>query len=158
MATASHAVVWMPGNVRTEIHLTGADTAGAFCLLVDQPPPGWSLPAHVHRGVAETIHIIEGEFEMEVDGRRSPLTAGETLHVPPDTVHAGGNVGAAHGRRMLVFSPAGMERFFLEAGARSQNDEVDTGAVLAAARRHGWAFMPPDSPGERSPRRGSERR
>ncbi len=24
----------MPGGVRTEIHLTGADTDGAFCLLV----------------------------------------------------------------------------------------------------------------------------
>jgi hypothetical protein len=39
-------VVWMPGGVRTEIQLTGADTDAAFCLLVDEPPAGWSLPPH----------------------------------------------------------------------------------------------------------------
>ena len=41
-------VVWMPGGVRTEIQLHGEDTGGAFCLLLDQPPAGWSLPAHLH--------------------------------------------------------------------------------------------------------------
>jgi len=32
--------VWMPGGVRTEIHLAGEDTAGTFCLIVDHPPAG----------------------------------------------------------------------------------------------------------------------
>lgn len=53
-------VVWMPGGVRTEIHLTGADTDGAFCLLVDEPPAGWSLRAHIHTDAAETIHVLDG--------------------------------------------------------------------------------------------------
>jgi len=39
----------MPGGVRTEIHLAAEDTEGAFCLIVDHPPAGWSLPAHRHR-------------------------------------------------------------------------------------------------------------
>jgi hypothetical protein len=51
----------MPGGVRTEIHLTGDDTGGAFCLLVDHPRAGWSLPPHVHDDAAETIHVIEGD-------------------------------------------------------------------------------------------------
>src|SRR5207302_3373078 len=83
-------VVWMPGGVRTEIHLVSDDTDGAFCLLVDEPPAGWSLPPHLHRGVAETIHIVEGEFEMEVGGQRSSLVAGQTIYVPADVVHSGG--------------------------------------------------------------------
>jgi quercetin dioxygenase-like cupin family protein len=131
----------MPGGVRTEIHLTGADTGGAFCLLVDQPPVGWSLPRHLHRGAAETIHIVEGEFEMEIDGRRSRLDAGQTAHIPADVVHAGGNVGVTQGRRIVVFSPAGMEAFFLEAGAPAQEVEVDRASALASATRHGWEFI-----------------
>jgi hypothetical protein len=55
---AEPQVVWMPGGVRTEIHLRAEETGGAFCLLVDEPPAGWSLPPHRHRGVAETIHIV----------------------------------------------------------------------------------------------------
>jgi quercetin dioxygenase-like cupin family protein len=138
---ASPRVVWMPGPLRTEVHLDSDDTGGAFCLLVDQPPAGWSLPPHLHRGVAETIHIVEGEFEMRLDGRRERLTAGQTLRVPADVIHAGGNVGGAPGKRIVIFSPAGMERFFLEAGARSEHDELDGASVRAAARRHGWEFM-----------------
>jgi quercetin dioxygenase-like cupin family protein len=138
---ASPRVVWMPGAVRTEIHLDARDTDGAFCLLIDQPPVGWSLPAHLHHGAAETIHIIEGEFEMEVAGRRFLLRAGETTHVAPDTVHAGANVGASGARRLLIFSPAGMERFFLEVGAASAEARADPAAVLGAAVRHGWEFV-----------------
>jgi quercetin dioxygenase-like cupin family protein len=140
---ADARVVWMPGRVRTEIHLTAEDTGGAFCLLVDHPPPGWSLPAHRHRNEAETIHIVEGEFEMEIDGTRSRVPAGETVHVPRGVIHAGANVGERAGRRVLLFSPAGMERFFLEAGASTVEDDADRAAVLAAAARHGWEFPTP---------------
>jgi quercetin dioxygenase-like cupin family protein len=135
----------MPGAVRTEIHLRSADTAGAFCLLVDHPPPGWSLPLHLHRDAAETIHVVEGEFEMQVAGARTRLAGGDTLHVPADTLHSGTNVGQTRGRRVLVFSPAGMENFFLEAGAPSASQAVDPQAVLSAAARHGWEFAAPDS-------------
>jgi quercetin dioxygenase-like cupin family protein len=137
---AEPQVVWMPGGVRTEIHLTGPDTGGAFCLLVDHPPPGWSLPAHIHEDAAETIHVIEGEFEMTVDGASERLGPGETVHIPAGVVHSGGNVGTAAGRRLLTFTPAGMEEFFREAGAASPGGEVDRAAVLDAAIRHGWRF------------------
>lgn len=134
-------VVWMPGAVRTEVHLVGDDTDGAFCLLVDEPPVGWSLPPHLHRGASETIHIVEGEFEIEIDGERSPLLAGQTVHISAGVVHAGGNVGERPGRRVVMFSPAGMERFFLETGVQAPDQEVDTRAALESAIRHGWEFV-----------------
>jgi quercetin dioxygenase-like cupin family protein len=134
-------VVWMPGGVRTEIHLGGEDTDGAFCLLVDQPPAGWSLPPHRHRDEAETIHVLEGTFDMDVDGAGSRVSAGQTVHVPRGVVHSGANVGATPGRRVVLFSPAGMERFFLAAGAPGPDAEVDLPAVIAAATRHGWEFV-----------------
>src|SRR5205823_2016703 len=92
------------------------------------------------RGVAETIHVVEGEFEMEIDGQRSRLSAGETIHVPADVAHSGGNVGEAWGRRIVMFSPAGMEQFFRDAGAPSEDAEVEPTAALAVAVRHGWKF------------------
>ncbi len=133
-------VVWMPGGVRTEVHLGAESTGGAFCLIVDTPPVGWSLPAHRHANEAETIHIVEGDFEIEVDGVRSRLSAGETIHVPRRAIHASANVGAHPGRRVLLFSPAGMEIFFLRAGAATEQDESDPRAALALAIEHGWEF------------------
>jgi hypothetical protein len=130
----------MPGGVRTEIHLDAEDTGGALCLLVDHPPVGWSLPAHRHLGEAETIHIVEGEFEFKIDGIRSRLSAGQTVHVPRGVTHAGANVGQSTGRRVLLFSPGGLERFFLEAGAATPEREIDSVTALTLATRHGWEF------------------
>lgn len=134
-------VVWMPGNTRTEIHLTTEDTDGRFCMLVDHPGPGWSLPAHLHANESETIHIVAGEFEMEVDGKRMVVSAGETVHIPRGVIHSGANIGEQTGKRVLLFSPSGMERFFLEAGASAPGGGVDRTTTAATAMRHGWEFV-----------------
>ena len=134
-------VVWMPGGVRTEVHLDGERTGGAFCLMVDRPPPGWSLPPHRHANESETIHVVEGEFEMDVEGAVTRLGPGDTIHVPRGAVHSGGNVGRRTGRRVVLFSPAGVEGFFLETGASAPDEEIDLAAALDSARRHGWEFV-----------------
>lgn len=141
---ASPQIVFMPGGVRTEVHLGAEHTSGEFCLLVDEPPAGWSLGAHRHAGEAETIHIIRGEFEIVVEGERTRLSAGDTIHVPCAAVHEGGNVGRETGRRVVVFSPAGLERFFLETGASSPDADVDWHAVAESAARHGWEVLARD--------------
>jgi mannose-6-phosphate isomerase-like protein (cupin superfamily) len=133
--------VFMPGGTRTEIHLDGTDTDGAFCLLVDSPPVGWSLPPHIHTDAAETIHVVEGQFEMTIDGYDRRLVAGETVHIAAGVVHSGANVGPSTGRRLLTFSPAGMEEFFREAGATSPDADPDRAATADAAVRHGWRFI-----------------
>jgi quercetin dioxygenase-like cupin family protein len=139
---AEPIVVWMPGGVRTELHLTGADTGGAFCLLLDEAPVGWALPPHRHRSEAETIHVLAGELAVEVEGRGEQIVpAGQTAHVPCGLVHATRNVGEQALRRLVLFSPAGLERFFLEAGAPDMA-HLDARAALDSALRHGWEFPP----------------
>jgi quercetin dioxygenase-like cupin family protein len=134
-------VVWMPGDTRTEIHLTTEDTDGRFCMLLDHPGPGWSLPPHLHSNESETIHIVAGEFKMEVGDERMVVSAGETVHVPRGVIHSGANIGEQTGKRVLLFSPAGMERFFMEAGASAPGGKADRAATAATAMRHGWEFV-----------------
>jgi mannose-6-phosphate isomerase-like protein (cupin superfamily) len=134
------AVVWMPGGIRTRIVQTGEDTDGAFCLLVDEPPPGWSLPPHRHLREAETILVLEGAFCLDVGGERIELGPGESVVVPAGTTHSGGALGDGGGRRVVIFSPAGLERFFLEVGTAAPDDPVDVRAALESAARFGWEF------------------
>ncbi len=137
---AQPTVLWMPGRVRTEIHLTGEDTAGAFCLLRDTLPAGWALPAHRHPEAAETIHVIGGELGYSLEGGEELRAgAGETVHVPAGVLHATRNAGPAELSRLVLFSPAGMERFFLEAGAQAP-EMSDPRKALEAALRNGWEF------------------
>jgi quercetin dioxygenase-like cupin family protein len=138
------SVVWMPGGVRTEVHLTSAQSGGAVCVLIDEPPPGWSLPAHRHANESETIHVLAGSFEMQLAGRRLTLGPGETLHVPRGVTHSGGNIGAESGKRVVIFTPAGIEGFFMEVGKPDPDAAYGGPDLLAAARRWGWEFPPPE--------------
>jgi uncharacterized cupin superfamily protein len=119
----------MPGALRVQIHLGAADTGGAFCLLEDHPPAGWSLPPHLHSNESETIYVVEGAFESVVDGERRTLRPGDLVHIPAGVVHSGGG----HGRRLLVFAPGGIEDFFLEASTAPD--------LPALADRYGWRFV-----------------
>jgi quercetin dioxygenase-like cupin family protein len=136
-----HTVVWMPGDVRTEVHLTAAGSRDALCLLVDEPPAGWSLPPHRHASEAETIHVLAGRFEMEVDGQRVTLRPGDTVHVPAGVTHSGGNIGKETGKRVVIFTPAGIDGFFLEVGKPRRGAAFADSEVIAAARRWGWEFL-----------------
>jgi len=76
---------------------------------------------------------------------RTRLSAGQTIHVPRGVIHSGSNIGQQPGRRVVIFSPAGMERFFLETGTSTPDAEVDLAAAIASATRHGWEFIAPHS-------------
>jgi Cupin domain len=106
-------------------------------MVIDEPPAAWSLPAHRHAIEDETIHIVAGEFEMVLDGERTRLSAGKTIHIPKGVVRSSGNVGSQAGRRIVLFGPAGMASFFLEAGLPSPQRETDVAAAAASATRFG---------------------
>jgi hypothetical protein len=132
--------VWLPGPLRVDVHLGAHDTGGAFCLVVDHPRPGWALPPHRHAGESETIHVVAGRFEVVVGDERVVAGPGESVHVPRGVRHSGAAIGDEPGKRLLIFAPAGMERFFLDAGTASADEVRDPGHLLALAERHGWRF------------------
>ena len=125
----------LPGGVRARIHVSGAETGGAFVLLTDEAPAGWALPPHRHANESETIHITAGALWMDIEGERRELRAGDTIHVPRGTLHAGGTLGDDPVRRVVIFAPAGMEHFFTALAATTDPAEM---ARLAA--EHGWTF------------------
>jgi hypothetical protein len=47
---------------------------------------------------------------------------------------------------MVIFSPAGMEEFFLEIGSPSADLEAEPADALASATRHGWHLFRRDRP------------
>ncbi len=58
--------------------------------------------SHPHE---QMIVVLEGQFDMVVDGKLYPLKAGEVLVIPGDVPHAG--VTGEHSCRILeIFSPA----------------------------------------------------
>lgn len=52
-------------------------------------PVGWRThpEGNLRRGYHEIFAIVEGEGEMEIDGRRGPIHAGEVLVIEPNEEH-----------------------------------------------------------------------
>ncbi len=55
-------------------------------------PPGTRFPPHTH-GVDKIDAVLSGRFELEMEGRRVVLEAGDMVEVPAGVVHAARVVG-----------------------------------------------------------------
>jgi quercetin dioxygenase-like cupin family protein len=64
--------------------------------------PGIDLPEHSHPH-EQICHVIEGEFELTIDGVPEKMGAGHCRVIPPDAVHSGRSITAC--RIIDIFSP-----------------------------------------------------
>jgi len=97
------------------ILLSGADTAGRYCLIDMFVPPGGGPPPHRH-DFEEMFSVIEGEIEVTFRGAKSLLRAGETANIPANAPHQFHNVSQRPARLLCICSPAGQEEFFRAVG------------------------------------------
>jgi quercetin dioxygenase-like cupin family protein len=98
------------------VKLRDEDTAGTYSVHDNTIPPGSPGPRpHIHRRHEETFYVLEGELTVRVGSRKIVAPAGSFVVVPRGVVHQPSNPGMQPTRVLLIFSPAGMDRFFEEA-------------------------------------------
>lgn len=135
---------------RYTLLVVGEQSRGAFALFDFMILPNHGPPPHVHHREDEAFHVLEGEFEFTVAGRRQRLGPGETLYGPRGIPHAFRNVGPAPGRMIAVAAPAGLDDFFAEIGTPLPGPDAppveaspeDIAKLLAAAPRYGLEILP----------------
>lgn len=121
------------------ILLTGAHTAGRFCLIDMHIPPGGGPPPHRH-SFEETFTILEGELEVTCRGDKVVVQEGETVNIPANAPHQFRNSSARPVRLLCICSPAGQEEFFLEIGVpvptrTTPPPELDAAAEMAFKKK-----------------------
>ena len=98
------------------VKLRDSDTAGAYSVHDNTIPSGSPGPRpHLHRDHEEAFYVLAGELTVRVGPRRFVAPAGSFVVVPRGVVHRPSNPGTEPARVLLIFSPAGMGRFFEEA-------------------------------------------
>lgn len=133
-----------PGAITLRVLLSGADTAGTHAVFEDIVEPGVGPGRHIHLEQDETFFILEGTFDIEVDGTRHHVEAGDVAFVPRGTVHAFKNVGRSRGRLRYVFSPAlSIEEMFRAFFAAMQAGTLGPESMADIAREHGQEFVGP---------------
>ncbi len=92
-------------------------TNGGFTAIENVIPPDQGPPEHVHAREDEMYYVFEGVIRFKADGRYFDASAGAFMFIPRGTAHCFRNVGQASARLLVMFAPAGMERFFEEVAA-----------------------------------------
>jgi mannose-6-phosphate isomerase-like protein (cupin superfamily) len=117
-------------------------TGGTFSLLENVVPPGAGPPRHRHHDADEMYVVLEGSFRFELDDRIEPAPTGAFVFVPRGTPHCFQNVGTTDGRFLVMFTPAGMERYF-EAQASMPPGSMDSDEHRSVAAAHAMEVLGP---------------
>ncbi len=97
------------------ILVSGAETAGRYCLIDMHVPPGGGPPPHRH-DFEDMFTLLEGELAFTFRGETSTVRAGSTVNIPANAPHAFRNASGAAVRMLCMATPAGLDEFFLAVG------------------------------------------
>jgi quercetin dioxygenase-like cupin family protein len=102
-------------------------------------PPGTFVPPHVHPKQDEFIRVLEGRFELVLDGQDLFATAGDLIRMPMGLPHGIFNRSDAPVRALFWVAPsAGLYELF------TRIDNVpDPAEVVRLAALYDVEFLPP---------------
>jgi mannose-6-phosphate isomerase-like protein (cupin superfamily) len=98
-----------------EVTKSTADTGGERVEMDFILPPGtYAPPPHVHHGLVEEYEVIEGSFDVMVDGEWRTLGPGESASVPEGALHTFKNRSGDVVRVHNVHRPAARFEEYIE--------------------------------------------
>lgn len=126
----------------------GTATGNSFSLVDMRSAPGAGTPPHRQKD-EEAFYVLEGTYEIMLDGQIYTGKPGDFFYVKPGQPHAFKNNGDQPARMLIINLPGGThESFFADAG-----DEVadvttfppagapDLPRLGAASARHGIELL-----------------
>ena len=91
-------------------------TGGKYAVIEQFLHPGGGPPPHTHTREDEVFFIVSGEFDILLGETTVRAQAGDVLNAPKNVKHTYHCAGTEPGTIMFLTYPAGIERFFADAG------------------------------------------
>jgi mannose-6-phosphate isomerase-like protein (cupin superfamily) len=123
---------------RVDVFVDSSMSNGLSSTLVQEVHPGGGPPPHSHTKEDETFVVIDGEFELLMDGQWHPLVSGEAAYARRGSIHTFRNSGTTIGRLMIVVTPGGFEKYLQEIGGYSP--ATDMPKIIEISNRYGITF------------------
>jgi hypothetical protein len=102
-------------------------------------PPGTFVPPHIHPEQDEYIRVLEGRFDLWLDGAESSAVAGDLVRLPRGGAHGIFNKSGAAVRALFWVAPAlGLYELFTKLDGLA-----DPGEVVRISAMYGVTFLPP---------------
>lgn len=106
------------------IHKTANETGGTLLAWELLLAPGGRVPSsHAHPAQEELFTVLDGQMKFRVGGRPMIVGSGETVTVPPGTVHSFANAGRVPAHVLVETTPALDMEALLETAAAMAREQ-----------------------------------
>ena len=122
VAAGEGQAAWLVGDTYT-LKATAEQTGGLFGLVEASVRVGGGPPPHVHSREDEAFYLLDGELEILTDGQVATARAGDFVYLPRGSVHSFRNTSSGSTRMLILVTPGGFERFFVDAGRPARAGE-----------------------------------
>jgi quercetin dioxygenase-like cupin family protein len=138
MATADDNTLTMPDGTSFSIVESAADSGGQRIEFeITMAPGAMGPPKHFHPRQDESWKVLEGELAVFVEDEWRTLGAGESLSIPPNTVHTLRNRSTGLVRFRDVHEPALDFQDYIEDLHRQAAAGKITGRMTPSTLIHG---------------------
>lgn len=121
----NYSTKWVLGH-----KVTSYDTSGDYDLMMAETPPQvQGPPPHLHNNFKESFLIIDGEMEFFINGEVKNVKAGESVDIPPKTLHTFTNKSNLTCKWVNIHSPKGFKAFFDKMGIPAENENAQLESI-----------------------------
>jgi uncharacterized cupin superfamily protein len=130
-----NGLVWnILGQTYTPLQVT--DSSFSWHALL---PPGTFVPPHIHPTQDEFVYMLEGTFDLVLDGQSSNAKAGDLIRLPRGLPHGLFNNNGANITCLFWVAPTRRLWDLFQA----ITNVPDPGEVVRLAAQHEVNFLPP---------------
>ena len=130
-----------PFGLDMKVLLTTEATGGAISVLMAWLKPGEGPGDHVHFNQEEMFFIVEGTYELTVDGQTTTAGPGTIVFIPRNVVHRFKNVGDTTGCMLDWTLPGGQDHYFKAISELAPAGGLTPEKVMEINKRHDTKFL-----------------
>jgi quercetin dioxygenase-like cupin family protein len=124
------------------ILVSGDESGGRYSLIDMHISADAGPPPHRH-DFEESFTLLEGELEFTVRGQVQIVRAGTTITVPSNAPHFFRNKSGKAARALCVFSPPGIEDFFMALGVPVSSRTASVPELTEEEMAERWILVRP---------------
>jgi len=114
------------------IKATSSDTGNTTTWMLIDNSRHQGVPLHKHLYEDESFFVLDGTFEITVGDKTTIGGPGTYVYGPRNVPHQWTNMGSGRGQLLNVFTPGGIDKFFLAAGIPIHSSTEQPDIDLAA--------------------------